>query len=132
MCIRDRSEFTPVSVPEQIAILLALTAELFDPVPIDQMTDAEQAAQEAAANIPAEVCARFDTAETLSGEDRATIVKIARNALAPFQPKPESKPDAKPESKPEAKAEPTPEPESKPEAQTEVKPKPKLTPKEKS
>ncbi|HWJ20452.1 MAG TPA: hypothetical protein VNR65_17175, partial [Geobacterales bacterium] len=89
------------------------------------------AVQEAAANIPAEVCARFDTAETLSDEDRATIVEIARNALARFQPKPESKPKAKPQSKPEAKAEPTPEPESKPEAQTEVKPKPKPTPKDK-
>jgi F-type H+-transporting ATPase subunit alpha len=116
-CLKQ-SEFTPVSVPEQIAILLALTAELFDPVPIDQMTDAGHAVQEAAANIPAEVCARFDTAETLSDEDRATIVEIARNALARFQPKPESKPEAKPESKPEVR--------------TEVKPKPKPTPKEKS
>ena len=116
-CLKQ-SEFTPVSVPEQIAILLALTAELFDPVPIDQMTDAGHAVQEAAANIPAEVCARFDTAETLSDEDRAMIVEIARNALARFQPKPESKPEAKPESKPEVR--------------TEVKPKPKPTPKEKS
>src|SRR5664280_933521 len=116
-CLKQ-SEFTPVSVPEQIAILPALTAELFDPVPIDQMTDAGHAVQEAAANIPAEVCARFDTAETLSDEDRATIVEIARNALARFQPKPESKPEAKPESKPEVR--------------TEVKPKPKPTPKEKS
>ena len=116
-CLKQ-SEFTPVSVPEQIAILLALTAELFDPVPIDQMTDAGHAVQEAAANIPAEVCARFDTAETLSDEDRATIVEIARNALARFQPKPESKPEAKPESKPEVR--------------TEVKPKSKPTPKEKS
>src|ERR1035437_6529932 len=116
-CLKQ-SEFTPVSVPEQIAILLALTAELFDPVPIDQMTDAGHAVQEAAANIPAEVCARFDTAETLSDEDRATIVEIARHALARFQPKPESKPEAKPESKPEV--------------QTEVNPKSKPTPKEKS
>jgi F-type H+-transporting ATPase subunit alpha len=130
-CLKQ-SEFAPVSVPGQIAILLALTAELFDPVPIDQMTDAEHAVHEAAANIPAEVCARFDTAEKLSDEDRATIVQIARNALARFQPKPESKPEAKPQSKPEAKAETAPKPESKPEAQTEVKPKPKPTPKEKS
>ena len=53
-------EFTPVSVPSQIAVLLALTAELFDRVPLDQMMDAEHALYEAAANIPAEVCARFD------------------------------------------------------------------------
>src|SRR5512146_608164 len=41
-CLKQ-SEFAPVSVPAQIAVLLALTAELFDPVPLDRMTDAEQA-----------------------------------------------------------------------------------------
>src|SRR5271169_2545029 len=52
-CLKQ-SEFAPVSVPGQIAVLLALTAELFDSVPIDQMTDAEHAVQEAAANTPSE------------------------------------------------------------------------------
>jgi F-type H+-transporting ATPase subunit alpha len=37
------------------------------------------------------VCARFDTAEKLSDEDRTTIIRIARNALARFQPTPERK-----------------------------------------
>ncbi len=35
-------EFSPVSMPEQIFILLALNAKLFDNVPLDRMTDAEQ------------------------------------------------------------------------------------------
>ena len=86
-CLKQ-PEFAPVSVPAQIAVLLALTAELFDRVPLDQMTDAEHAVQEAAANIPAEVCARFESADKLSDEDRKTIIEIARQALAPFQPKP--------------------------------------------
>ena len=86
-CLKQ-PEFAPVAVPAQIAILLALTADLFDPVPMDQMTDAEQAVQEAAANIPAEVRARFETAKKLTDEDRQTIVEIAREALAPFQPEP--------------------------------------------
>ena len=85
-----------MSVPAQIAVLLALTAGLFDPVPLDQMTDAEQAVREAAANIPAEVCARFETADKLSDEDRKTIIEIARQALARFQPKPEAKPEPSP------------------------------------
>ena len=59
------------------------------------MTDAEHAVHEAAAKIPAEVCARFETADKLSDEDRKTIIEIARQALAPFQPKPEAKPEAK-------------------------------------
>ncbi len=88
-CLKQ-PQFAPVSVAAQIAVLLALTAQLFDPVALDRMTDAEQAVREAAADIPAEVCARFDSAEQLSGEDRATVIRIARNALAPFQPRPES------------------------------------------
>ena len=47
------------------------------------MTDAEHAVQEAAANIPAEVCARFESADKLSDEDRKTIIEIARQALSP-------------------------------------------------
>jgi len=88
-CLKQ-PEFSPVSVPAQIAILLALTADLFDPVPIDQVTDAERAVREAAANIPAEVCARFETAAKLNDEDRKTTVEIARKALARFQTTPEA------------------------------------------
>jgi F-type H+/Na+-transporting ATPase subunit alpha len=120
-CLKQ-TEFAPVPVPAQIAVLLALTAELFDRVPLDQMTVAEQALREAAADIPAEVRERLDTAEKLSDEDRETIIEIARKSLARFQPKPESKP--------EAKAEPKAEPESKTEVQKEAKPKSK--PEEKS
>ena len=70
-------------------MLLALTAELFDRVPLDKMTDAGHALREAAADIPAEVRGRLDTAQKLSDEDRNAIVEIARKSLAPFQPKPE-------------------------------------------
>jgi F-type H+-transporting ATPase subunit alpha len=88
-CLKQ-PEFAPVSVPAQIAILLALTETLFDPVPIGEMTDAEQAVRAAAAEIPNEVTARLATAEQLSDEDRATIIQIARSALAGFQPGPET------------------------------------------
>ena len=158
-CLKQ-PEFAPVSMPAQIAVLLALTANLFDPVPLDKMTDAGNAVREAAATIPAEVSARFETASKLNDEDKKTIVEIARKALAPFQPKPEPKPEVKTETKaepkagikddntgkaeakpkPEVKAETKPEvksetkPKSEPNAepQTKVKPKPDATPKEKS
>jgi F-type H+-transporting ATPase subunit alpha len=122
-CLKQ-PEFAPVSVPAQIAVLLALTAELFDRVPLDQMTDAEHALHEAAANIPEEVCARLETADKLSGEDRETIIGIARKSLARFQPKPDagSKPEVQTEvkSKPEAEA----KAKLKPGAQIEPKPEP--------
>jgi F-type H+-transporting ATPase subunit alpha len=118
-CLKQ-PELAPVSVPEQIAVLLALTAELFDRVQLDQMADAELALHQAAKDIPADVRERLNTAEKLSDEDREKIIQIARNALAPFQPKPdaeaEPKPEAKVVAKPEAKGEPKPEAKPKPES----------------
>ncbi|MBN2010902.1 F0F1 ATP synthase subunit alpha, partial [candidate division KSB1 bacterium] len=115
-CLKQ-PEFTPVSVPAQIAVLLALTAELFDGVPLDQMTDAEHALCDAADDIPAEVRERLDTAEKLSNEDRESILQIARTSLARFQTTPEPevvtglKQDG--ESELEARVEPKPEHEQK-------------------
>jgi F-type H+-transporting ATPase subunit alpha len=88
-CLKQ-PEFAPVSVPEQIAILLALTAKLFGPVSLEQMTEAEQAVRAAAATIPTEISARFESANKLSDEDRAAVVEIARKALEAFLP--EAKP----------------------------------------
>ena len=84
-CLKQ-PEFSPVSVPAQIVVLLALAAELFDQVSLEQMPDAEQALHRAAADIPTEVCEHLATAEKLANEDRATIIEIARQALARFQP----------------------------------------------
>jgi F-type H+-transporting ATPase subunit alpha len=112
-CLKQ-PEFAPVSVPAQIAVLLALIAELFDKVPLDQMTDAEHAVHESATSIPMDMRDRLDTAEKLSDEDRKSIIEIARIALTPFQPKSEAKSEAKPEV------------ESKPEAPKEVKSNPKV------
>jgi len=83
---------SPVSVPAQIAVLLAVTADLFDPVPLERMSEAERAVHEAAAEISAEVCARFEIAGKLSDQDRQAIVGVTRKALADFQVKPERTP----------------------------------------
>ena len=108
-CLKQ-PEFAPAAVPAQIAVLLALTADLFDDVPLDRMTDAEQAVRKAAAEIPAKVCGRLDTAVHLSDEDCQTIIEIARKSLEGFQPKPE--PEAEPEVATVVKPEPEPEEES--------------------
>src|SRR5450631_3944845 len=59
-CLRQ-PEFSPVSVPAQIAVLLALTAGLFDRVPLEQMVDADQVVRDAAAEIPDDLRERFRT-----------------------------------------------------------------------
>ncbi len=85
-CLKQ-PQFDPVSVAAQIVVLMALTERLFDPVPLDQMKKAEQAVRDAAANIPAEICTRFETAADLSDEDREVVIQVARSALAVFLPK---------------------------------------------
>jgi len=90
-CLKQQ-EFSPVSVPAQIAVLLALTTGLFDRVPLERMADAEQALLRAATDFPAAVCERLTAADTLSDADRATIIEIARIALAAFQPESSSLP----------------------------------------
>jgi F-type H+-transporting ATPase subunit alpha len=88
-CLKQPAS-SPVPVPAQIAILLALTGRLFDPVPIDQMKEAQQAVQESAKAIPSEICARFETATKLSDEDRQAITEIARKSLLRFLPREKS------------------------------------------
>jgi F-type H+-transporting ATPase subunit alpha len=131
-CLKQ-PEFAPITVPAQITVLLALTANLFDSVPLEQMNNAGHAVRESAATIPAEVSARFETASKLSDEDKQTVVEIARKALVPFQPKVEPKPEVKAEANGTAKVEPKPEnkagaklkpdDKTKPESKADTKPK---------
>ncbi len=101
-CLKQPA-MAPVSVPAQITILQALTAELFDTISLDRMPDAVHAVSEAAAKLATEICSRFETAEKLSDDEHKVIIELARQALIPFQsqdetrPKPEQKTGKKPE-----------------------------------
>lgn len=85
-CLKQ-AESTPVPVAAQIAILLALTAGLFDPVPIERMGDAERAVFDAAQAFPEALAQRLLSVGKLTGDDRSAIVALAREALLPFVPR---------------------------------------------
>ena len=87
----NQTESEPVSVPEQIAILLALMGELFDPIPLDKVREAEVALCAAAVAIAPDVRDRLITADKLSDADRQAIMDMADKTLTPFRPTP-SKP----------------------------------------
>ncbi len=103
-CLKQ-AEFSPVPAPGQIALLLALTAGLFDSVPIERMAEAERAVLEAVEKMPAEARARFESADKLSESDRGTLLQVTRDALTPFRPKTDSAMEAQPESKPKIEVE---------------------------
>jgi F-type H+-transporting ATPase subunit alpha len=89
MCFKQQ-ELQPMSVPEQIVILLALTSGLFDTIPIDKLKEAEAVLQKMDPELPAEMQKRLFSDKELSNSDRETILKMAGNILEPFQEKPET------------------------------------------
>jgi F-type H+-transporting ATPase subunit alpha len=89
-CLKQ-SEFAPVNVTAQITVLLALSSKLFDPLPLDQMIQAENALQQASVKIPPEVQKRFENEKKINAADQALILEIAKNALLPFMAKPDPK-----------------------------------------
>jgi F-type H+-transporting ATPase subunit alpha len=85
-CLKQ-DELQPVTAMEQITLLIALTAGLFDAVPQDFMKAAEQAVQQAASQVPAETCERILGSQPLGTEDRDAIVAIAASALSNYKEK---------------------------------------------
>jgi len=86
-CLKQ-PQFETIPVPEQIAVLLALTGKQFDSVPLERMVEAERAVRQAAAEIPAEVCERFTSIDKLSNADREVGLRAATKALVSFQKQP--------------------------------------------
>jgi len=83
-CLKQ-NEFEPVSVPAQIAVLLALTGGLFDEVPLEKMRGAELVLHKAAEDFPAELVRRMVSAEELESSDKEMIMQISRDSLEPFK-----------------------------------------------
>src|SRR5471032_1425848 len=75
-CLKQ-TEFSPVSVVDQISELLALTEGLFDLIPLDKMREAEHALYAASAQIASDVRERFLSNQKLSDADRAAVLKVA-------------------------------------------------------
>ena len=93
-CLKQ-PQFDPVAVPAQIAVLLALTAGLFDTVPLPRMAEAQRAVQDAAARLAAPLLERVLGADKLNDEDRKAVTDAASAALQGFLPKPVTEPAKK-------------------------------------
>ena len=94
-CLKQ-SESQPLSLLEQIVVLLAVSAGLFDVVPLERMADAETALREASTRLAPDLAARLAT-DKLSDGDRSAVLTLADTALASFRnspPKPTSLPPA--------------------------------------
>ena len=82
-CLKQ-AESTPISMLEQIAVLLTLTTNLFDEIPLTLMNEAELVVRTAAANVPAEIVARLESTPKLTAADRNAILLPVTDALKQF------------------------------------------------
>jgi F-type H+-transporting ATPase subunit alpha len=74
----------PVSLPEQIVVLLTLTAGLFDNVPLAKMKDAEMSVRKIISGFSEELRQQFSSNVNLNDTDRETILKASAIAIEPF------------------------------------------------
>jgi len=93
-CLKQ-PESQPVAVAEQIIVLIALQAGLFDQMSLDKVPDGELALQKALATLSKDVAGRLMSEDKLSDQDHKAIVELAKATLAGFQPKPDPGPPAK-------------------------------------
>ncbi|HTV95488.1 MAG TPA: alternate F1F0 ATPase, F1 subunit alpha [Steroidobacteraceae bacterium] len=78
----QQAECAPLPVERQLAVLLSLTARLFDDVSLDRMHEAQLAVQKAVAGLPADLRRRLDGAAVLSDADRKAVIDVAAGVLA--------------------------------------------------
>ncbi len=88
-----QQEFQPLSVAEQIVVLLTLTTGYFDTIPVLKAQEAEAALQKACRDFDPEIIKRLFSTEKLSDSDQEAILKMAKETLAPFQEQPDTTED---------------------------------------
>ncbi|MDZ4667741.1 MAG: alternate F1F0 ATPase, F1 subunit alpha [bacterium] len=85
-CLKQQ-ELKPMSVPQQILLLLALTSGAFDSIPLDKIQEAEKTLLEYSSELSPAILQQVLGGKNLSETDRGAILKIANSALLIFQMK---------------------------------------------
>lgn len=80
-----QAEASPLSLAEQITILLALTSNLFDDVALEAIAEAKQVLCTAVLDMPNALSERLRSANQLSDADNKEINKMATRVLARFK-----------------------------------------------
>ncbi|MFW6127299.1 MAG: F0F1 ATP synthase subunit alpha, partial [Thermodesulfobacteriota bacterium] len=78
--ILKQPQYQPIPVPEQLAVLVAVTNGLLDYLPLESLGQAEQKIRQAVSQTP-EVAKRLSAGEKLQDEDRQALLDAARKAL---------------------------------------------------
>ena len=79
--ILKQPQYSPMPVPDQIAVLVAVNEGLFDDLPLDRIGDAEEKVRKAVKNQLPELCEKIKRGEKISAEDLSSIRDAAGKAL---------------------------------------------------
>lgn len=88
ICLKQ-NELQPLSVPEQIILLLSLTNNLFDNVPLEKIELAEKNLLNLKDSIPDEILKRLFTDNEISDADKTAILTEAKKIIASFENQPD-------------------------------------------
>lgn len=80
--ILQQPESQPLSVAEQIAVLLSASAGVFDPIPLGQVQAQAETIRQAVGQRLEEVCQRIQAGEALEERDREKILQVAREVCS--------------------------------------------------
>jgi len=80
-----QERLSPLSVAEQIVVLLALTKGCFDSIPLEKTREAEVSLQKLIPKLDAKLMKRLFSNEKLSDSDQETILISAKETLSSYQ-----------------------------------------------
>jgi F-type H+/Na+-transporting ATPase subunit alpha len=82
--VLKQPQYSPIPVPEQIAVLIAVTHGVFDSIPLARVADAEEAVRSAVVTQLPEVCREIVSGAPFTDEQQTKILDVAENAVAPL------------------------------------------------
>jgi F-type H+/Na+-transporting ATPase subunit alpha len=79
--VLQQPQYQPIPVPEQIAVLLAVTEGLFDHLPVARVRAVELAVRDTVANQLPDICRRISEGKPLREDDQTQLLRTARHAM---------------------------------------------------
>lgn len=80
--VLKQSQYAPMRVAEQVAVLVAVNEGVFDPLPLDEMADAEKRIREAVTEELSELCHRIEAGETIREDDIKALKETASSVIS--------------------------------------------------
>ncbi len=80
--ILKQSQYSPMGVPEQVAILLAVNEGLLDDLPVDQIEEVENRLRRTVREKLPGVCQRIEEGKRVEQEQRKALLDVANEAIS--------------------------------------------------